>query len=249
MEIPESGKTMYEERTYRNVSRPRDLVCYEVILKETDLFCCTSVDLKTVIEERVLFYRNQLEGYIGQRPEFVESLVPIAPDPLAPKIVKEMIEAAAAVGVGPMACVAGAVAEFVGRDIQTLSDEYIIENGGDIYLRTRHERKVVVYAKNSPYSDRIGIKVRPDDRAYGICTSSASVGPSLSLGRADAVCVVGRSSLFSDGLATRLGNLVNKEGDIPGALEDGRRFPDVTGILIILGRKLGVWGDLDLIKV
>jgi len=114
---------MYEERTYRRVSRPGDLLCYEVVCKETDLFCCTSIDLKPLIEERTLFYRNQLEGYIRLRPEFFGSLVPVAPDPLAPRIAKEMIEASARVGVGPMACVAGAVAEFIGRDVNPLAAE------------------------------------------------------------------------------------------------------------------------------
>ncbi len=109
-----SEKAMYEERTYRRVSRPRDLVCYEVACKETDLFCCTSVGPEAFIEERALFYRNQLETYIRGRPEFLESLRPIAADTLAPKIVKEMVEASADLGVGPMACVAGAVAEFIG---------------------------------------------------------------------------------------------------------------------------------------
>ena len=240
---------MYEERAYRRISRPQDLVCYEVVRKETDLFCCTSVDLKAFIEGRVLFYRNQLETYIRERPEFLESLRPVAPDALAPKMVKEMVEASAVLGVGPMACVAGAVAEFIGRDVETRSDEYIIENGGDIFLRTRHERKVAVYAKDSPYSERIGLKLKPAVSPYGICTSSATVGPSLSFGRADAVCVVGRSALFADGLATRLGNIVHKEDDIAAALEEGSRFPGVTAILIILGKKLGAWGDVDLIEV
>jgi hypothetical protein len=240
---------MYEERFYRRVSRPDDLVCYEVVLKETDLFCCTSVDLKAFIEDRVLFYRNQLEVYIRERPRFQDSLSPIAADPIAPRIVREMIEASAAVGVGPMACVAGAVAEFVGRDVNSRSDEYIIENGGDIYMRTKRERRVVVYAKDSPYSGRIAIRLKPEERPYGICTSSATVGPSLSFGKADAVCVLGRSSLFSDGLATRLGNLVKRQDDIPAALELGKTFPEAMGILIIMGKKLGAFGALDLMKV
>ena len=240
---------MYEERTYRRISRPDDLICYEVALKETDLFCCTSLDLKAFIEERVLFYRNQLEVYIRERPVFLESLAPLPADPVAPRIVREMLEASAAVGVGPMACVAGAVAEFVGRDVNPRSDEYIIENGGDIFLRTRRERRVVIYAKDSPYSGKIALRLKPAEAPYGICTSSATVGPSLSLGKADAVCVVGSSSLFSDGLATRLGNMVKGEDDIEAALELGKAFPGVTGILIILGKKLGVFGDLDLLKV
>ena len=72
---------MYEERTYRRVSRPQDLVCYEVVRKETDLFCCTSLDLKAFIEGRALFYRNQLETYIRERPEFLKSLRPVRAGP------------------------------------------------------------------------------------------------------------------------------------------------------------------------
>jgi hypothetical protein len=145
--------------------------------------------------------------------------------------------------------VAGAVAEFIGRDVEPGSAEYIIENGGDIFLRTRHERKVSIYAKDSPYSEQIGMKLKASEEAYGICTSSATVGPSLSFGRADAVCVVGRSSLFSDGLATRLGNIVHKEEDVAGALEEGKAFPGVSAIVIIMGKTLGAWGDVDLISL
>ena len=240
---------MYEERTYRQLSHPDDLLCYEVICKETDLFCCTSVDLRKIVENRVLFYRHQLESYGTERPDFLKSLTPVESDPLAPRIVRKMIAASAAVGVGPMACVAGALAEFVGRDINHLSDEYIIENGGDISLRTRKVRKTAVYAKNSPYSQRIGIALPPSENAYGICTSSATVGPSLSLGKADAVCIVAQSALFADALATRLGNAVNNADDLNRALEDGQQFPDVIGILIIVGRSLAVWGEINLIEV
>jgi ApbE superfamily uncharacterized protein (UPF0280 family) len=75
------------------------------------------------------------------------------------------------------------------------------------------------------------------------------VGHSLSFGEADAVCVVGNSSLFADGLATYLGNSVKKKDDIAAAVEKGQRFPGVTGILIILGDQLGAWGDLDIVEV
>jgi ApbE superfamily uncharacterized protein (UPF0280 family) len=71
----------------------------------------------------------------------------------------------------------------------------------------------------------------------------------LSFGKADAVCVLASSALFADGLATRVGNMVTVESDIPQALEQGKTHADVMGILIILGDKLGVWGDVDLVKV
>lgn len=239
---------MYEERLYRGISKPQGLLCYEVRVKETDLYCCTVTDLTARINERVLFYRNQLETYISLRPEFFTSLAPIPADRLAPPIVREMIDVSARLGVGPMACVAGAVAEYVGRDIMELSEEFIIENGGDIYLKTLKERVSIVYAGNSALSGKIGIRLKPGEEPYGICTSSGTVGPSLSLGKADAVSIVARSALFADGLATFIGNGVKKKDHIEAAIERGASFPDVTGILIILGENLGVWGDIELVK-
>ena len=163
------------------MTRPRDLICYEVAHKETDLFCCTKTDLSGFIKERIFSYRHQLDEYIHMKPVFKESLTPVESDPLAPAIVREMIAASSILNVGPMATVAGAMAEFVGRDIMDLSDVFIIENGGDIYLKTDVERIIQIYAKDSPFSEKIGIKLKPNDSPYGVCTSSATVGPSLSL--------------------------------------------------------------------
>jgi uncharacterized protein len=240
---------MYEERFYRGVTKPPDLDCYEVKIKETDLFCCTKGDLGRFIEDRVLFYRNQLEEYIRLKSAFLESLGPVGQDPLAPLIVREMIAASSLLGIGPMACVAGAVAEFVGNDIFPFSDEYVIENGGHISLLTKRERTVLVYAKDSPFSGKIGIRIKPDDTPYGVCTSSGTVGPSLSFGRADAVCIVGKSALFADGLATRVGNAVKRKEDIPRAIDEGKGFPGVIGVLIVIGDAIGMWGDLEIVKI
>ncbi len=240
---------MYEQRFYRGVSRPQDLLCYEVKNKETDLLCCTKTNLKSFIEDRVFFYRHQLEEYIKQRPLFMESLMPIENDNFAPQIVREMISASQLVGVGPMATVAGAIAEYIGRDVDDISDEYIIENGGDIYLKTGRERTLMIYAKDSAFSGKIGIKIAPDDKPYGVCTSSGTVGHSLSFGKADAVCVVGNSSIFTDGLATCIGNVVKQKGDIPLAIEKGKAFEGLIGLLIIVGDNLGVWGNLEIVKI
>jgi hypothetical protein len=240
---------VYEERYYRSVTRPRDLICYEVQHKETDLFCCTKTDLSGYIKERILFYRHQFDEYIRTKSVFKESLIPVENDPLAPAIVKEMIAASSVLNVGPMATVAGAMAEFVGRDIINLSHVFIIENGGDIYLKTDVERIIQIYAKDSPFSENIGIKLKPSNSPYGVCTSSATVGPSLSFGNADAVCIVADSALFADGLATCLGNIVKKKDDISIAIEKGQQFPGVIGILIVLGEHLGIWGDLDIVKL
>jgi uncharacterized protein len=237
---------MYEERFYRSITRPLDLTCYEVKIKETDLLCCTTENMEGFIKDRVLFYRNQLEEYIRIRPLFKESLLPIEDDRFAPVMVRKMIEASRVLGIGPMATVAGAMSEFVGNDIAPLSDEYVVENGGDIALLTKRERLAMVYAKDSPFSERIAIRIKPDDEPYGVCTSSGTVGPSLSFGRADAVCVIGRSALFADGLATKVGNAIKKKEDIPRAIDEGKVFPGVIGILVVLGDHIGLWGDMEI---
>ncbi len=240
---------MYEERFYRRITKPSDLVCYEVKVKETDLLCCTMGDLRDFIEDRVLYYRNQLEEYIRMKPAFRESLTPLDDDLFAPTLAREMIRSSSQLGVGPMATVAGAISEYVGNDIVSRSEEFIIENGGDIYMKTLKERTVLLYAKDSPFSGKIGIRVPPDEKPVGVCTSSATVGPSLSFGKADAICVKGRSSLFADGLATRIGNIVKNKDDIPRAIEMGKAFSDVSGIMIVLGDYIGVWGDMEIVKV
>ena len=148
-----------------------------------------------------------------------------------------------------MACVAGAVAEFIGRDVEPKSAEYIIENGGDIFLKTRHERKLSIYAKDSPYSEQIGMKLKAAEEAYGICTSSATVGPSLSFRRADAVCIVAARRFFPMVLQRGSEDIVHKEEDIAGAVEEGKAFPGVSAIIIIMGKTLGAWGDVDLISL
>jgi len=224
-------------------------LCYEVKIKETDLWCCTKTDLQKVIQDKAFHYRHQLEEYIQSRPSFKESLTPIGQDPFAPNIVKEMISASAQVGVGPMATVAGAIAEFLGRDISAMTDEFIIENGGDISIKTLRERMALVYAKKSPFSQKIAIRLKAKDEPYGICTSSATVGPSLSHGKADAVCIMADSALFADGLATRIGNSVKSKDDIALAIETGKVFPGIIGMLIVVGDNLGIWGDLEIIRV
>jgi len=238
---------LYEERFYRRISRPEDLVCYEIIHRETDLFCGTKVDLSRYIKERLIYYRHQLDEYIKLRPAFKESFVPIGNDKYAPPIVKKMIEASAAIGVGPLACVAGAIAEFIGNDIVSMTDEFILENGGDIYLKTKRQRKILIYAKDSPFSEKIAISINPSEKALGVCTSSGTVGHSISFGRADAVCVVGESSLFCDGVATYIGNIVKQKDDISFAIEKAKTFKEIRGILIIINDRIGVWGDLQLV--
>jgi len=240
---------MYEERTYRRLVKSDDLVPFEVMVKETDLLIRAQKDLSKEARESVLRYRHQLEAYIRLHPMFRTSLVPLEEDEFAPEIARTMIQASREAGVGPMAAVAGAVAEAVGRDLLQLSDEVIVENGGDIYLSTSKERTIGLYAGRSPLSLKVGVLVGPETSPLGICTSSGTVGPSLSFGKADAVCVLSDSAALADAAATSIGNVVRDENDMERGLRRGGAIEGVRGIVIVVGDKMGVWGNVRLIRL
>lgn len=239
---------MYENRTYRNLVKTDDLIKFEVIVKETDLLIRATKDLRNEALESVLKYRHQIEKYIEMNPKFKTSLTPIDEEIGMPDIIRKMIRTSRLAKVGPMASVAGAIAESVYNDLTTLSKELIIENGGDIYLSTLKERKVGIYAGQSPLSLKIGLVISPEETPIGICTSSGTVGHSLSFGRADAVCIVSKSAALSDAVATSIGNIVKNEKDIDLAIEKGRNIQGVLGMVIIVGKCMGVWGDIKLTK-
>ncbi len=240
---------MYEKRTYRDVVKTDDLVKFEVIVKETDLLVRTERDLSKETRESVLKYRHQLETYIATNPGFQQSLVPLPEDPYAPEIVKEMFRTSQRAGVGPMATVAGAMADLVSKDLLSLSRQVIVENGGDIYLASSRERIIGIYAGGSPLSLKIGIVISPDETPLGVCTSSGTVGPSLSFGKANAVCILSKSASLADAAATAVGNVVKGKKDIPLGLGRAREIEGVLGTLIIVEEKMGVWGKIRLTRI
>jgi ApbE superfamily uncharacterized protein (UPF0280 family) len=233
----------YEPRTYRTRMARAGLVGFRVAVKETDLWVLAARDFSAEVRAIVIQERQQLEAYIAGHPGFLTTLAPWPADRFAPLVVREMIEAAAAAGVGPMAAVAGALAARVGRQLAPLSPEIIVENGGDIF---QHPATVALFAGQSPLSYRVGLNLDPSLSPLGVCTSSASVGHSLSFGRADAACVLAESCALADAAATALGNRVQGPDTIAPALEWAAALPDILGAVVIVGEKLGAWGRVEL---
>jgi ApbE superfamily uncharacterized protein (UPF0280 family) len=248
-EKPPGRAKGYEERKYRNLLPDQGLVSFQVQVKETDLYIKAVRNLRESAYEFVLRYRYQIEQYILSHPDFFSSLVPLEDDDFAPPIVRRMLWAAQRAGVGPMAAVAGAMAESVGQDLSKESCEVIVENGGDIFLHSSKEVKVGIYAGASPLSFRVGLKVPGAEHPWGVCTSSGTVGPSLSFGRADAVCVLAPSAALADAAATAVGNGVRSPQDLERGLEIARAIEGLTGVVIILAEKLGAWGEIELAKI
>jgi ApbE superfamily uncharacterized protein (UPF0280 family) len=237
---------MYQPRTYRHRVQGQDLVSFNVVVKETDLYIRASANLKSKAYELVLKYRAQLEGYIKRQPSFATSLKPMPVAEDSPRIVKEMAASAERVGVGPMASVAGAIAQFVGLELLAYSSEVIVENGGDIFLKSSRDRVVGIYAGKSPLSGKFGLEIRGNDTPLGVCTSSGTVGHSLSFGKADAVVIVAKSAILADAAATAIGNIVSKPDDITTGIELAKGNQELLGVVIIKDDKIGIWGQVKI---
>jgi ApbE superfamily uncharacterized protein (UPF0280 family) len=240
---------MYQPRTYRHWVKGNDLAAFKVRVKETDLYLRASSDLKSKARELVVKYRRILEDYIEGHPLFLTSLEPVAVEKNAPPLVADMAEAAKKAGVGPMAAVAGAIAEVVGKGLLAFSPEVIVENGGDIYLKSLTNRLIGIYAGKSPLTGRVGLEIEGKDTPLGVCTSSGTVGHSLSFGQADAVVVLSPSTALADAAATAIGNRILKPQDIPGGIEFAHTIKGLKGLVIIQGEQVGVWGELKLCQM
>lgn len=240
---------MYQPRTYRHWVKGDDLVSFRVTVRETDLFIRATRDLQAEALQAVQRCRGVLEGYIADHRRFLTSLEPVAVAQDAPDMVREMAVAAKTAGVGPMAAVAGAMAEAVGTGLLALSPEVIVENGGDIFLKSATTRLIGVYAGDSPFTGRIALEVEGKHTPTGICTSSGTVGHSLSFGTADAVIAISSSTPLADAAATAIGNMVKTEDDIPRGIDFAKKTGGLRGVVIIKGTKLGVWGDVRISRV
>lgn len=231
--------------TYRSLVRPKGLVSSRVRVKQTDLLVTGGRDLGAEALLLVREARRDIEAAISARPEFQWSLVPVEDDPGAPAIVRSMIVDSARAGVGPMAAVAGAIADHVGKGLLPLSQDVIVENGGDVFVHTTSRREMLLLAENSPFRG-IRIAVGPTREPLGVCTSSGTLGHSLSFGRADAVAIVARTASLADAVATSVANGVRGPEDVQRGIDRAREV-GVDGVVILVGDRLGAWGNVEIV--
>ena len=236
----------YQKRFYRELAKDSGLIGQEVIVKETDLFISAEKNIKAIAEEIVKKYRAQIEDYIRKRPEFMTSLEPISQDSMEADIIKEMIRTTALAGVGPMASVAGAISEFTGKELLSYSRQIIVENGGDIFIKSDKARTIAIYAGDSPLSNKIFIRIKPEETPIGVCTSSGTVGHSLSFGKADACVIISKSAALADAVATAACNRIKDRKDIAPSLEFALSIKGIKGAAAILGKDFGSIGDIEL---
>ncbi|MFO7635838.1 MAG: UPF0280 family protein [Clostridia bacterium] len=236
---------MYEKRSYRDLFENK-LTWFEVSVGETDLMVGCSADLQKETLREVRRLRKSLDSFIRLHPEFSTSLVPLSYED-ANGIIRDMEQAGIKAGTGPMAAVAGAIAMHIANRLREHSTEVFVENGGDLYIYSEEDRLIGIHAGQSVLSGKFAIRVKKCQLPMGVCTSSATVGHSLSFGKADAATVLSRDGALSDALATALCNRIQGKNDLGPALEWVRSIEGVSGAMAVMGDTMGAVGDIELV--
>jgi len=238
----------YVERDYRDRMGAADLTAFSVKVQQTDLRILAERDLTEEATRSAGIARRTVEAWIESDPDFGRSLVPVECPTDAPRIIREMCAAGQAAGVGPMAAVAGAIAERIARDLAPVSPNVIVENGGDVYIMGDRERTALIFAGASPLSNRVGLVIPADRQPISVCTSSGTVGPSLSFGKADAAVIATENGALADAVASAVGNRVQTAEDLEAAVEVGAAIPGVIHVVGIIDDRMAAWGELELVR-
>jgi len=228
-------------------------ISFRSAFRETDLWVAIDRDhyrkeAERFTMDRILYFRQILDKHIAAHPEFRDSLTPVvAPGGVHP-LIYGMSEAALAAGTGPMSAVAGAVAECVCNDLlaEFGADEVVVENGGDIFMKLTSPVAVAVHAGDSPLSEKIALKIKPDETPLALCCSSGTVGHSLSFGMADACMIACRSGADADAWATAFCNMVKSSAMVQNVTEQALMKPGVSSVVIISGESVGLGGSMEI---
>lgn len=234
---------------YRAFSGTSRWTSFRVKVETSDIYVRAYGDFSEVMRGLVEEARRAVRFQIERQASFLTSFDPVPWMNDAHPVVQAMYRASEAAGVGPMAAVAGAIAEYAGRALLEHSAEVLVENGGDIWLSARAPVSLAVYAGGSRFTGSLGIRMAPESTPAGVCTSSGRVGPSFSFGRADAATVIAGDAALADAVATGTANKVRGEEDLESAAEYAMAVPGVRGVVIMRGDRLIVQGEVELFRL
>ncbi|MBN2133121.1 MAG: UPF0280 family protein [Sedimentisphaerales bacterium] len=204
--------------------------------------CCEKFDAAVA---EIVRQRQVLDKYIRSHADFLTSFAPVELHPGAPDVAQHMARAAQRVGVGPMAAVAGTMAQLaVEAALRAGAEEAIVDNGGDIYLRVTASVTIGLHTGTAGLGDRLAFALAPDETPVAICSSSGTMGHSTSLGRCDLATVVASDAALADAAATLAANLVKSIDDVDAALERIAAIEGVQGVLIVKDDRVGLAGKL-----
>lgn len=193
----------------------------------------------------IMRVRTEIEEYISRFPEFRTSLTPLAIHPDAPESVRRMLCAAALTGTGPMAAVAGTIAEYAARRAWHNGEkDIIIDNGGDLFCIIQKPIHTALYAgKNSPFNT-LAFRIESGDTPLAVCSSSGTMGHSASFGSADLVTILSSDAALADCAATMTANKINSAADLQTALQWAAAVPGIRGGIAVKDGKIALAGTI-----
>ncbi|MEM1576092.1 MAG: UPF0280 family protein [Archaeoglobaceae archaeon] len=212
--------------------------------KETNTTILTEdVEFYKVAVKAILEARSEIEEYIRLNPDFLISYEPLnCPKCTGKKIIRNMCYSARLANVGPMASVAGAIAQFaVDKMIDAGANVAVVDNGGDIAIYSDEELKVGIYPS------KFALLIPPSEK-IAICTSSGKIGPSVSFGWVDCATIIAENACIADAFATALGNAVktSEKEDIKKILSDfyfkNREY--IKGAIVVIDEILAFAGEI-----
>ena len=239
----------YRERSYRSRFSDDERRWFCVKFLESDLWIGVDrgsyrASMEADAYAMLVDLRRQMDAYLLMDPAYKAALTPYDAGLEAPEILKEMSRVSHKTGIGPMSAVAGAVAKKVAEFLGT--NEVIVENGGDIYARAASDMDISVFAGQSPLSEKIGLHIPAASFPLGICTSSGTVGPSLSLGRADAVMIVCKDVMLADSYATAMANRIKTVNDLQPVIDRISDIPEILGAIAVKDDRMAITGQFEL---
>ena len=239
----------YRERSYRSRFSNDERRWFCVKFLESDLWIGVDsgsyrASMEADTYAMLVDLRRQMDAYLLMDPQYKTALTPYDAGLEAPNILKEMSRVSHKTGIGPMSAVAGAVAKKVAEFLGT--KEVIVENGGDIYAQAASDMDISVFAGQSPLSEKIGLHIPAADFPLGICTSSGTIGPSLSLGRADAVMIVCKDVLLADSYATAMANRIKTVNDLQSVIDRISDIPEILGAIAVKDDRMAITGRFEL---
>ena len=239
----------YRERSYRSRFSNDERRWFCVKFLESDLWIGVDsgsyrASMEADTYAMLVDLRRQMDAYLLMDPQYKTALTPYDAGLEAPNILKEMSRVSHKTGIGPMSAVAGAVAKKVAEFLGT--KEVIVENGGDIYAQACSDMDISVFAGQSPLSEKVGLHIPAADFPLGICTSSGTVGPSLSLGRADAVMIVCKDVMLADSYATAMANRIKSVNDLQPVIDRISAIPEILGAIAVKDDRMAITGQFEL---
>ena len=240
----------YKRNFYRGWVKADDLRLTQIIAKDTELQILTNKKAdESFIQKKIWQYRMDIENYIDRDRAFLISLKPVIVKKDAPLIVKKAAEESRKANVPAMSAVAGAIAEFLGKDLLEAGfKDVAVENAGCIFLKTTKTIGIGVYAGKAKLWSKLKLKIKPKDTLIGIATSSGTLSQSLNFGSADSVIVLSKSTPLAASVATATANRINSKEDLQKALDFARSIKGVIAVVIILKNNLVSWGKIEFMK-